>query len=154
MAAPYIMPLGFIDHVMEDGTVFLLTDPEESNALRTGTPITVWRYSAEHLAGARIRGEVSAVGYVTATFTLTETLKDPRWPEDLEILRRSAPVYLAVAGTFEPDLSRMLTKEQAERMQELARIYDRLAKPRIPERPKPGGRQPASGVNHHKEPAP
>ena len=80
MAQPYINPLGFIDRPTQDGAVILLTNPEESLSLRPGTPITVWRYSPEHLALGKLRGRITAIGYTTATFVTEETQKGPRWP--------------------------------------------------------------------------
>ena len=60
MATPYIMPLGFIDRTTDDAIIFLLTNPEDSLGIRLGTPITVWRYSQEHLALAKLRGTITA----------------------------------------------------------------------------------------------
>ena len=56
MAKPYIMPLGFIDRITRDETVFLLTNPEDSKTIGAGTPVTVWRYSQEYLALGKVRG--------------------------------------------------------------------------------------------------
>ena len=68
MAKLYIAPFGFIKRITEDGATFTLTNPEDSLDLRYNTPVTVWRYSPEQLALAKIRGLISAVGYVAATF--------------------------------------------------------------------------------------
>lgn len=89
--------------------------------------ITVWRYSPEHLAIGRLRGHVSAVGYTTAAFTTVEHSNDPRWPEDLPLIRPSAPVFLALTDSFEPDPERKLTPDQAEAMRQLALRYTELA---------------------------
>ena len=78
MTTPYIIPLGFIDRTTEEGTTFLLTNPEDSLGLKLGTPVTVWRYSPEQLALTKIRGLVSAVRYVTAIFRTVESVIDPR----------------------------------------------------------------------------
>ena len=80
MAVPYIMPLGFIDRPTETGATFNLTNPEDSLGRRPGTPVTVWRYSPELLAVAKLRGTVSDVGYTTATFTTIETQTAPGGP--------------------------------------------------------------------------
>ena len=77
MAKLYIAPLGFIERLIEDGATFTLTNPKDSLELRYNTPVTVWRYSPEQLALAKIRGLISAVGYVTATFRTVESLIDP-----------------------------------------------------------------------------
>ena len=77
MATPYIMPLGFIDRTTDEGTIFLLTNPEDSLGLRLGTPVTVRRYLQERLALAKLRGTLTAVGYTTATFTASESQTDP-----------------------------------------------------------------------------
>ena len=126
MATPYIMPLGFIDRSTETGATFILTNPEDSLSLSTGTHVTVWRYSPEQLAIAKLRGYVSAVGYTTATFTTIEHQQDPRWPEDLTVVRATAPVFLALENSFEPDPERKLTPEQAKAMRRLATRYAEL----------------------------
>ena len=77
MARPYIAPLGFIESITEDGATFTLSNPQDSATLKSNTPVTVWRYSPEQLALAKIRGIISAVGYVTATFNTVESLIDP-----------------------------------------------------------------------------
>ena len=123
MATPYIMPLGFIDRPTETGATFILSNPEDSFSLKNRTPITVWRYSPEHLAIAKLRGYVSAVGYTTATFTTIETRRDPKWPEDQEILRPETPVYLALPDSFDPNPSRMLSQEDAEALAEKEAKY-------------------------------
>ena len=127
MATPYIMPLGFIDRPTENGANFILTNPEDSLSLKVDTPITVWRYSPEQLAMGKLRGRVAAVGYTTATFTTVEFSNDPRWPEDLPIIRPAAPVFLALAASFDPDPERKLTPDQAEAMRRLALRYTELA---------------------------
>ena len=62
---------------------------------------------------------MTAVGYVTATFEIEETQIDSRWSTDQEIIRPGVPVYLAEPGSFEPDLSRIMTQEQAQEIQKL-----------------------------------
>ena len=126
MARPYITPLGFIERLTEDGATFTLSNPEDSLTLQSNTPVTVWRYSPEQLALAKIRGLINAVGYVTATFRTVESWIDPKWPEDDEVLRERTPVYLALEGTFEPDPSRMLTQDQVDRMQSIVSKYRSL----------------------------
>ena len=137
MPTPLIMPMGFIDRPTEDGAIIMLTNPEESITLRLATPVTLWRYNQARLAVAKIRGEISDVGYVTATFTTVETLIDARWPENQKVMRPATPVYLALPGSFEPDTSRMLTPERAEAMQRLAAAYAKITKP---DGPTPGER--------------
>ena len=123
MARPYIMPLGFIDRTTDNGTVFVLNNPGDSAELKPGTPVTVWRYSPDQLALAKIRGLISNIGYVTARFRTVESIMDDRWPEKEEILRKRTPVYLALEDSFEPDPGRMLTQEQADRMERITQSY-------------------------------
>ena len=137
MAKPYIMPLGFIHRKTEAGTVFLLTSPGESKNLRSDTPVTVWTYSPDHLALGKVRGLITAVGYTTATFAAVETSLDSRWPGDQDVLRPKAPVFLALNESFDPDLSRMLTQEQANRMEAYARLYSDRTKSGSRRRPSP-----------------
>ena len=107
--------------------MILPANPEESLSLRPGTPITVWRYSPEHLALGKLRGRITTIGYTTATFFTEETEKDPRWPDE-DLVRAAAPVFLALEGTFEPDPSRKLTREKAEAMRRIAQRYAELAR--------------------------
>lgn len=123
MARPYIMPLGFIDRTTDNGAVFLLNNPKETAELKPGTPVTVWRYSPDRLALAKLRGLISDIGYVTARFRTVESVMDDRWPEEEEVLRQRTPVYLALEDSFEPDPRRMLTQEQADRMERVTRRY-------------------------------
>ena len=62
MARPYIAPLGFIESLTEDGATFTLSNHQDSAVLQSNTPVTVWRYSPEQLALAKIRGIIGAVG--------------------------------------------------------------------------------------------
>lgn len=126
MTKPYIPPIGFITQTTDDGAAFTLSNAEDSVNLSRGTPVTVWRYSPEQLALAKIRGLITAVGYVTATFRTVESTIDPRWPEEEQILRDRTPVYLALEGTFEPHPGRMLTQEQANRLQSFGLQYKKL----------------------------
>ena len=114
MSIYYIMPMGFIDRITENGAAFTLTKPGDYANVRPQTPVTVWRYSPEHLAIAKVRGHVTAVGYSAARFTVSESQADPRWPEGENPLRTRAPVYLALPGSFEPDPSRMLSQEEVD----------------------------------------
>ena len=120
---PYINPLGFIHRQTPKGIRFLLTDPGDSRNLQIGTPVTITQPSSDGRSLAKIRGEIASVGYGTATFTIADTLLDEGWPQNEETIREKTPVYLAKENSFEPDLSRMLTAEQAERIREIARKY-------------------------------
>ena len=91
MAAPYIMPLGFIDRPTEDGAIIMLTNPEESITIKLATPVTLWRYNQARLAVAKIRGEISDVGYVTATFVTVEARIDTRWPATMNSCAQQRP---------------------------------------------------------------
>ena len=126
MATPYIMPLGFIDRSTDKGTIFLLANPEDSLGLKLDTPVTVWRYSQEHLALAKLRGIITAVGYTTATFATLESQTDPRWPEDEPIIVSAAPVFMALEGSYDPDTARKITPEKAEAFQRYAKRYAEL----------------------------
>ena len=101
MARPYILPLGFIDRTTDSGAVFLLTNPEDSAALEAGTPVTVWRYSHEQLALAKIRGLICAVGFVTARFRTVESVINHRWPK--EVVIDSLPVPGSFTGSAASD---------------------------------------------------
>ena len=157
MATPYIMPLGFIYRPTEDGAIITLTDPKESPSLQLATPVTIWRYSQGQLAVSKIRGQITAVGYMTATFKTVESQIDPRWPTSRQILRPKTPVYLAMPDSFEPDISRTLTPEQLQSMRVVAARYTEITKPTIPNPPnlnppnEPNERKNAK-TKHHKPP--
>ena len=51
---------------------------------------------------------------------------DDRWPGEEEVLRKRTPVYLALEDSFEPDPRRMLTQEQADRMERFTQSYRML----------------------------
>ena len=123
---PYINPLGFIDKRTPKGVRFLLTNPDDSQTLRVGTAVTVSQTSNDGLAIARMRGEIVAVGYVTATFTIEETILGAKWPGNQETIREKTPVYLAKENSFEPDPSRMLTTEQVEKLRHLSHQYTNI----------------------------
>ena len=153
MAIPHIMPLGFVDGTSRDGVVILLTNPDDPGNIGEGTPVTIWKYNPGTLSTGRIRGEINAVGYVSAIITITETELGPRWPQGQDILKRGTPVYLAQPGTFEPDESRMLTQEQANEMASLAAIYADLTRAKTPERARAGQNFPSpNGKNNHNNP--
>ena len=137
MATPYIMPLGFIDRTTDDGAIIMLTNPSDSLALKLDTLITLRRSAPDGQSQAKIHGRITAVGYVTATFSTVQLQMDPDWPSDQRAILKGTPVYLALPGTFEPDPSRTVTNEQAERLRRLARRYSELASPKPPDQPKP-----------------
>ena len=129
MATPYIMPLGFIDRITEDGAIFQLTYPEDSKSIAVGTPVTVRRYSQKSLTSGKLRGRITAVGYTTATFETIETRTDPSWPKDEHILCLRSPVFLAQHESFEPDSSRATSPEKAELLRRMASRYGQLSPP-------------------------
>ena len=125
-----ILPLGFIDRTTEDGAIIMLNNPNDSHSLSPETPITLLTHSTTRAATrARTRGVITAIGYVTATFKVVETRTDTDWPDGEQILRRSTPVYLALAGSFNPDPSRAVTDEQEEGLSRLATRYREATKP-------------------------
>ena len=141
MPRRYLNPLGFIDKPTETGATFILTDPEDSRNLEPGTPVTIWRYSRKLLALDRIRGEITRVGYTTAVFTVTGRETADRWPENQAALRENTPVYLALKDSFEPDMSRMLSPEQAASMARHFQRYTELTD-RTRNAPEPGEHPP------------
>ena len=123
---PYINPLGFIDQRTRRGVRFMLTNPDDSRTLEVGTSVTLSQPSNDGLALAKIRGEIVAVGYVTATFTIAEAILDANWTQNEETIREKTPVYLAKENSFEPDPSRMLTTEQVEKLRHLSHQYNNI----------------------------
>ena len=141
MTTPYIMPLGFIDRPTETGATFILSNPEDSHLLKPGTPVTLWQYSPGQLALAKVRGEITDVGFVTATLTTVESQTDPRWPEDREIICPKTPVYLALPDSFEPDTSRTLSQEQVEAIRSFALQYREITGDQHPKLTQNGDRK-------------
>ena len=142
MAKRRILPLGFIHRTTDDGAIIMLTKPSDSQTLRPGTPVTLRSRSAgEPPATARVRGLITSVGYVTATFRVVETRMDS-WPEGEQALRRGTPVYQALPASFDPDPGRALSDEQAEGLRRLAARYRDIGKAKLPQGggpPKPPG---------------
>ena len=74
MPEPRILPLGFIDRTTDDGAIIMLTRTSESHDIQPDTPVTLRNRSTEATpATARVRGVITSVGYVTATFKTVET---------------------------------------------------------------------------------
>ena len=133
MAAPRLLPLGFIDRTTDDGAIIMLTRPSESHTLRRDTPVTLLsRSTGQTPATARVRGIITAVGYVTATFKAVETHKHPNWPQEQPVLQRGTPVYQALPDSFQPDPARTMSKEQADRLSRLAARYRAITRPQRP----------------------
>ena len=133
MPAPRILPIGFIDRTTNDGAIIMLTRPSESHDLRPETPVTLRsRSTGETPATARVRGMITSVGYVTATFKVVETHKTTHWPKDEQALQRGTPVYQALPDSFEPDPTRTLSKEQANSLSRLAARYREITRPQRP----------------------
>ena len=133
MAAPRILPLGFIDRTTNDGAIIMLTRPSDSHDLRPETPVTLRSRSTRKTpATARVRGLITSVGYVTATFEVVETHRSPNWPQDEQILRRGTPVYQALPDSFQPDPARTLSKEQADSLSKLGARYRAITRPQRP----------------------
>ena len=142
--AARIMPLGFIDRTTDDGAIIMLTKPSDSHNLKPETPVTLLTRSAgEHPASIRVRGLITSVGYVTATFRVLETRTHGNWPEGEQTLPRGTPVYQALPGSFKRDPQRTLSKEETESLRRLAARYREITNPR----PLASGRPPQTPRN-------
>lgn len=120
----HILPLGFIDRTTEDGAVIMLTKPSDSHLLSLDTPVAIQTQSVqEPTATARVRGLITAVGFVTATFRTIESEADPNWPKNEQTLPKDTPVFQALPSTFHPDPSRTLTPEQVEDLRRIATLF-------------------------------
>ena len=133
MPEAHLLPLGFIDRTTDDGAIIMLTKPSESHDIRPDTPVTLRVRSAGATpATARVRGVITSVGYVTATFRAVETRKHSNWHHDQPVLQRGTPVYQALPDSFQPDPARALTEEQAARLSRLAARYRAITRPQRP----------------------
>ena len=104
-----IMPIGIIEEPTPVGATFRLTPQGQKAELGTDTHVTVWRYHPEQLAMAKYTGRITQVSDDTATFAILRAEVDERWPAEINPLGAGAPVYLALRGSFEPDISRTAT---------------------------------------------
>ena len=104
-----IMPIGIIEEPTPAGATFRLTPQGQNAGLEPGAHVTVWRYHPEQLAIAKYTGRITQVGDDTATFAILRAEVDERWPAEINPLGAGAPVYLALRGSFEPDISRTAT---------------------------------------------
>ena len=130
MAARRILPLGFIDRTTNDGAIIMLTRPSESRDIQYDTPVTLRvRSTGATRATAKVRGVITSVGYLTATFKTVETRKTTNWPQDQPVLQRGLPVYQALPNSFNLDPARTLSKEQSESLSRIAARYRAIAKP-------------------------
>ena len=100
------MPIGLIEEPTPAGATFRLTPQGRNASLRTDAHVTVWRYHPEQLAMAKYTGRITRVSTDIATFVILRAEVDERWPADINPLGPGAPVYLALRGSFEPDISR------------------------------------------------
>ncbi len=133
MPQPRLLPLGFIDRTTDDGAIIMLTSPSESHNIQPETPVTLRvRNNETTPAMARVRGVITSVGYVTATFKTVEIMKTLTWPQDQPVLRRGLPVYQALPGSFKPDPARNLTPEEAAGLDRLAARYREIMEPQRP----------------------
>lgn len=134
MTEPHILPLGFIDRTTKEGAIIMLTRPSESRYLSPDTPVTLQTRSVQvTAANARVRGVITAVGYVTAIFRVVESETDSLWPESEPTLRRDIPVFRALPGTFQPDPSGTIARELTEDLRRIATRYRELTKRNEPE---------------------
>ena len=78
------------------------------------------------LGAAPDPGRDNQSGYTTAVFAIIDREACDRWPQGEETLGDKMPVYLALKDSFDPDISRMLSPEQAAGMVKLARRYSEL----------------------------
>ena len=125
MATPYFIPLGFIDRLEGDSAIFTLTDPKDVESVAPGTPVTVWHYSRQHSAVARTRGAITNLGQLKATFKAVDVDLGAEWPPEEVAMQPGLPVYLALPDSFEPDLSRLSSRDEAESLARRAADYDK-----------------------------
>ena len=136
-----ITAVGYLGKVREDvkTPVFLALnesfDPDPSRMLTQEQANRMETYA--RLYSDRTKSGTGTCCCLTATFSAVETTTDPRWPSDEDVLRPKTPVFLALNESFDPDPSRMLTQEQANRMETYARLYSDRTKSGNRRRPRP-----------------
>ena len=122
------MPIGIIDEPIgtgpaADGARYTLTRPKDSEDLKPGMAVTVWNFHQDYNAGARFRGEITEISRTTGSFKVMEAHVDPDWPRHIEPLGVGNPVYLAVPGSFFPDLNRTCSPEELDMLKEFAQQH-------------------------------
>ena len=121
MMSNVLMPLGYVDDSHENGGAFSLARPTDGEKVKPGTPILIRNEHQHFNAIALMRGEVTEVVGVTASFVIQESHIHPNWPDHIDPKGYGNPVYLGIPGTFDPDFSRgFATAQEASYLWELA----------------------------------
>lgn len=123
-AAMMAMPLGIIEQVTDDGAIFVMCRPTDSEDVSAGQPVTVWEMDQTTGARARYRGVISEIGDTVGAFIIRERDIDEGWPRGRHPVVPGNPVYLAMPDSYDPDPSRTGTLEEAELLADMAREFE------------------------------
>ena len=69
--APYANPIGHIDQITQDGSRFIIDNPEDSGGLTAGARAAALRHSVETGAVVKVQGTVTAVDQAGAKSAVT-----------------------------------------------------------------------------------
>ena len=120
-------PIGVIDDPMEMGATFSVMPQHERTELRAGQPVTVWNQTAPGGPMAKFRGEITEISKTQGSFIVLEERIDKAWPQQLHPMGRGNPVYIALPGSFECDMSRRVEcPEEYALMVQLAKDHEEM----------------------------
>ena len=120
-----LMPLGYVDESTKDGGTFSMARRSDQDIIKPGTPVLIRNEHPDYDASAWIRGEVTEVTGLTATFMVLEQKLTPTWPKHIDPKGANNPVYLAHRGTFAEDYGRgFATQEELQFMLNMARQHE------------------------------
>ena len=100
MPPKFTMPLGVIIHSDRDRPQFYITTEHYAQTLVPDTPITVWSYHEGTDSLSRVRGTITRIDHLVATFTIVDKKVDPSWPQHRNPIIDGACVYEASHGTY------------------------------------------------------
>ena len=101
-----LMPLGIVEQSSDNAGVLVFTRPTDPSEILPGTPIVINNEDSRYNAAAAMRGTITEVTGVTASFIIEESDISPQWPTHLDPKGAGNPVYQGLAGTFHPDFNR------------------------------------------------
>ena len=101
------MPIGIIQESIADGATFDMLRPDDKTNLKPGDSIVIC-HRLPHLGHitAQLRGEITEVAETTAALKVTQADLPNNWPEHVDPKGHGNAVYLAIPGTYMPDLNR------------------------------------------------
>ena len=107
-----IMPIGIIQQPTEDGATFIMTRPGSHSTPKINSSVIVRNTHSDHEdipSGVMVRGQVTEIGPITATFKVVKSKVGPYWPKDADTLASGCFVRLALPDSFDVDRNQIAT---------------------------------------------